>query len=71
MMKRYRIKSDPSQEAYFDVLEEHDDGCRIRLTRLYDGYEKTADEFIKQSLFEMCLSTGYIYEDPAYVAMGA
>ena len=63
-MKRYRVKCDPGQEAYFDILAENSGGFQIRLTRLYDGYEKTAEEFMNTGLFDICVASGYIYEDP-------
>jgi hypothetical protein len=61
-MKRYYIKSQPGREEYLDVLTETDDGYKIRLTKIGDGYEKIREEFINRHLFDMCIKTGYLSE---------
>jgi hypothetical protein len=61
-VKRYCIKSRPNRAEYLDVLNETDDGYKIRLTRLSDGDEKIREDFIDRHLFDMCLKTGYLYE---------
>jgi hypothetical protein len=61
-MKRYCIKCDYNQIAYFDILEQNSEGRRIRITRITDGYEKTIEEFMDNQLFDTCVKTGYIYE---------
>jgi len=61
-MKRYCIKSQPGNTGYMDILAETEDGFRIRMTRIVDGYEKIQEEFLERSLFETCLATGYITE---------
>jgi hypothetical protein len=63
-MKRYYIKSGANQSAYFDIREEREDGYRIRITRIIDGYEKVSDEFMNNDLFSLCIKTGYIREIP-------
>jgi hypothetical protein len=63
-MKRYYIKSDPNQLAYFDIKEAREDGYRIRITRIIDGYEKVIDDFMNNDLFTLCVKTGYIREMP-------
>jgi len=61
-MKRYYIKSQPGNTGYLDILAELEDGFKIRMTRIVDGYEKILEEFLERSLFETCLATGYIAE---------
>ncbi|MDR2701242.1 MAG: hypothetical protein LBB72_02275 [Spirochaetaceae bacterium] len=61
-MKRYCIKSQPGIAEYLDILEEIEDGYKIRITRMVDGDEKIREDFIERQLFETCLSTGYIAE---------
>jgi len=61
-MKRYYIKSQPGKEEYLDVLTETDDGYKIRLTKIGDGYEKIREEFINHHLFDICIKTGYLSE---------
>ncbi|MDR1596731.1 MAG: hypothetical protein LBR99_03400 [Treponema sp.] len=63
-MKRYYIKSGANQSAYFDIKEEREDGYRIRITRIIDGYEKVSDDFMNNDLFTLCIKTGYIREIP-------
>jgi hypothetical protein len=63
-MKRYYIKSDANQSAYLDIKEEQEDGYRIRITRIIDGYEKVIDDFMNNDLFALCIKTGYIREIP-------
>ena len=61
-MKRYCIKSREGKLEYFDIISEDDDGYRVKITRLNDGYEKIIEEFMPRSLFDMCVQTGYISE---------
>ncbi|MCL1815892.1 MAG: hypothetical protein FWG27_08770 [Treponema sp.] len=59
-MKRYCIKSRPGKEEYLDILGENDEGYRIKVTRICEGYEKTREDFINHHLFDICLKTGYL-----------
>jgi hypothetical protein len=61
-MKRYRIQGKPNQAAYFDILEELDNGYRVRVTRVNEGRKKTLDEFMDNYLFDLCVKTEYIRE---------
>ena len=61
-MKRYCVKCRTGRIEYFDILSENDDGLNIRLTRISDGHERTFEEFMSKSLFDMCLKAGYIYQ---------
>ena len=61
-MKRYCIKCRAGRIEFFDILAENDEELRIRHTRLSDGNEKTVEEAISRSLFDICVKTGYIYE---------
>jgi hypothetical protein len=61
-MKRYYVKTSADRLEYFDVLEETEDGYRIRLTKIHEGDEKTLENTISRRLFDICLKTGYIYE---------
>jgi hypothetical protein len=61
-MKRYFVKCRSGKIEFFDVMEKRADGYRVRLTSISEGNEKTTDEFMSYSLFDMCLKTGYIYE---------
>jgi hypothetical protein len=61
-MKRYCIKCREGRLDYFDIISEHTDGYKIRLTRLSDGNEKTVEEYMSKHLFNICVQTGYIYE---------
>jgi hypothetical protein len=62
-MKRFFVKThNGNRIEYFDILEEADEGFRIRLTRINDGDEKTMVDFMSRPLFDTCLKTGYIYE---------
>jgi hypothetical protein len=70
-MKRYSIKTSPSQAAYFDILEEREDGFRVCITRNINGYEKVSNDFLNNHLFEMCLKTGYIREIPETLCQGS
>jgi len=47
---------------YIDIISEIEDGYLIRLTRVYDGYEKTTEETLNRHLFDICLKTGYFSE---------
>ena len=61
-MKRYCIKSRSGKIEYFDILSENDGEYQIRLTRLSDGNERIIEETMPRNLFDMCVTTGYIYE---------
>jgi hypothetical protein len=61
-MKRYRIKTSPCQVAYFDILEEQEDGFQVSITRNINGYETVSKDFLDNNLFDLCLKTGYISE---------
>ncbi|MFP3091459.1 hypothetical protein LQZ21_14160 [Treponema sp. TIM-1] len=62
-MKRYYIKTlNRDRIEYFDILGENDEGYRIRLTKIKDGDEKTLEDSMSRTLFDVCLKTGYIYE---------
>lgn len=69
-MKRYCIKSRSNRAEYLDILNETDDGYKIRLTRLSDGDEKIREDFIDRHLFDICVKTGYLYE-PANTKLAA
>jgi len=70
-MKRYCIKSRPGRSEYMDILSETDEGYRIRLTRICDGYEKIREDFINHHLFDMCVKTGYLSELAAEFSFSA
>jgi hypothetical protein len=59
-MKRYCIKTQPGKVAYLDILDETDEGYKIRIIRTFDGDERIQEDFIERHLFETCLDTGYI-----------
>ncbi|MDR3161226.1 MAG: hypothetical protein LBU28_06390 [Spirochaetaceae bacterium] len=61
-MKRYHIKSQFDKVEYFDILEETEEGYRIRLTRISDGNENIFEETMPEPLFTACLNSGYIFE---------
>ncbi|MDR2048760.1 MAG: hypothetical protein LBP69_04830 [Treponema sp.] len=61
-MKRYCIKSLPNKAEYLDILNEPDDGYKIRLTRSSNGDTKVREDFINRHLFDICVKTGYLYE---------
>ena len=61
-MKRYCIKCREGKIEYFDIISENDEGYKIRLTRLSDGYEKIVEESMSRHLFNICIKTGYIFE---------
>jgi hypothetical protein len=61
-MKRYCIKTGPGKTEYIDILRETGDGFIIKVTRIRDGYEKTAEDFMSRHLFNICINTGYLYE---------
>jgi hypothetical protein len=61
-MKRYCIKSRTGKVEYFDIISESDNGYKIRLTRINDGDEKVIEEFMTRSLFDMCVQSGYIFQ---------
>jgi hypothetical protein len=61
-VKRYCIKSLPDKAEYLDILNETDDGYKIRLTKLGDGDKKVREDFINRHLFDICVKTGYLYE---------
>ena len=70
-MKRFCIKCREGRLDYFDIMNEKEDGYKIRLTRLSDGSEKVIEEYISKNLFDICVQTGYIFElekDAVYVA---
>jgi hypothetical protein len=64
-MKRYCVKSQGNKIEYLDVIKEIEDGYLIRLTRLCDGNERITEEIMTRHLFNICLKTGYIYEQAA------
>ncbi|MDR1585858.1 MAG: hypothetical protein LBS57_00230 [Treponema sp.] len=61
-MKRYCIKCREGRIEYFDILAEIEGGYRVQLTKIYDGNEKTSEEYMSRHLFDICFKTGYIYE---------
>jgi hypothetical protein len=61
-MKRYCIKNEPGKIEFIDILRETSDGFMIKVTRIRDGYEKTAEDFMPRHLFNICINTGYLYE---------
>ncbi len=61
-MKRYCIKCRTGKLEYFDIISESDNGYMIKITRLSDGSEKTVEEAMSKSLFDMCMKTGYIFK---------
>ena len=61
-MNRYCVKCRSGRVEYFDIINESDDEYNIQLTRVSDGDEKTMEESMTKSLFEVCLKTGYIFE---------
>jgi hypothetical protein len=61
-VKRYCIKSQPNRAEYVDILNETDNGYKIRLTRMNDGDKKVREDFIDRHLFDICVKTGYLYE---------
>jgi hypothetical protein len=61
-MKRYCVKSLPEKAEYLDILNETDNGYKIRLTRLSDGDKKVREDFIDRHLFDICVKTGYLSE---------
>lgn len=67
-MKRYCIKSRSGRTEYLDIVREIEDGFLIRLTRISDGNEKIIEESLTRHLFDICLKTGYIYEEAAQPA---
>jgi hypothetical protein len=60
-MKRYCVKCRAGRIEYFDIISENEDGYHIRLTKLSDGSERIVEEVMSHGLFDMCLSTGYIF----------
>lgn len=67
-MKRYCIKCRMGRAEYIDIVKEIEDGYLIRLTRVYEGGEKSSEETITRHLFNICLKTGYIYEQASQAA---
>ena len=65
-MKRFNVKCQNGKTEYIDILKETDDAYLVRFTRLNDGHEKTTEETITRSLFNICVQTGYLYplEEP-------
>ncbi|MDR0503670.1 MAG: hypothetical protein LBH16_10170 [Treponema sp.] len=63
-MKRYNIKSQNGKTEYIDILTEQEENYVVRFTRLDEGDEKTTEETITKSLFNICLQTGYINPTP-------
>jgi len=53
---------------YIEIINEIEDGFLIRMTRLYEGFEKISEETISRHLFELCLKTGHIYEMKGRIA---
>jgi hypothetical protein len=47
---------------FIDIISEDDEGYRIRLTRLSDGNKRIIEESMSRHLFNMCVKTGFIYE---------
>jgi hypothetical protein len=58
-MKRYCIKC-ARGDAYFEVLEENEEGLWVRITRIKEGDEKIIEDFMSRGLFDICRKTGYI-----------
>jgi hypothetical protein len=68
-MKRYSIKCRPGRVEYFDIIEESEDSYLVRLTRINDGSEKVFEETLTRHLFNICLKTGFIYEQRSKTAV--
>jgi len=63
-MKRYNIKSQNGKTEYIDILTEQEENYVVRFTRLDNGDERSTEETITKSLFNICLQTGYINPIP-------
>ena len=63
-MKRYGVKCPADRIEYIEILKETDDGYFIRLTRQSGGSEKIIEENMPRHLFNICVKTGYLYEQP-------
>ena len=61
-MKRYMIKSEPGKMEYLDILEETDEGYKVRITRIVDGDERILEELLTRHLFNICVKTGFLSE---------
>ena len=59
-MKRFSVKCQPGKTEFIDILRETDDSYLVRFTRLADGNERTTEETITRSLFNICVQTGYL-----------
>ena len=59
-MKRFSVKCQPGKTEYIDILKETDDSYLVRFTRMNDGNERTSEETITRSLFNICVQTGYL-----------
>ncbi|MDR2480118.1 MAG: hypothetical protein LBD48_12505 [Treponema sp.] len=64
-MKRYCVKCPADRIEYIEILTETDEGYFIRLTRQGGGSEKITEEHMPRHLFNLCLKTGYLYEQTA------
>jgi hypothetical protein len=62
-MKRYNVKCHNGRREFIDILKELDSEYVVRFTRQNEGREKTTEETITKNLFDMCLQTGYFYQN--------
>lgn len=61
-MKRYDVKSAAGSHAVMDVLSQGAHGYQVRITRSYETWDESIEEFMSRELFESLLRTGYIRE---------
>ena len=59
-MGTYTLKSIGKSTDYMTIVREMEDGYVVRIVRDRDGYNEVKTDFIRHSLFESCIRTGYL-----------
>jgi len=59
-MFQYKVKSNPGNETYMNILAETEDQLYVYLVTFKEGYEVEKKEKMPRKLFDTCLRTGYL-----------
>ncbi|MBR0475619.1 MAG: hypothetical protein IJJ66_02220 [Treponema sp.] len=59
-MGTYTLRSINNSNDYMTIVRELDDGYVVRIVRDKDGYSDVTTDYISNTLFEICVRTGYL-----------
>jgi len=59
-MFQYKVKSNPGNETYMNILAETEDQLFIHIVTFKEGYEVEKKDTMPRKLFDTCIRTGYL-----------